>query len=229
MRSINPSQSAAIQNRGPIASSSGNELPIIQQSDQILVDARLLHQKLKVGKDFSTWIKDRIEKYRFEEGMDYSPNLGNRSDGKPGKGRIEYHLTLDMAKELAMLEENETGRKIRKYFIEVEKKARATTHLPKEPELFTGLKPLQLNSRTMYPYMEIVARCGYSKRASSSRRREAYWMHFVKWGNLLYITTEYCLQLYHQKRVAINRPALRAMTPVIPANFGDTSQLRLFS
>lgn len=48
--------------------------------------------------------------------------MANRSDGKPGKRRTEYHLTLDMAKELAMVENNDKGRQIRRYFISLERK-----------------------------------------------------------------------------------------------------------
>lgn len=43
------------------------------------VSARELHSFLKVGKDFSTWIKERIQKYDLQEGLDYSPISGNRS------------------------------------------------------------------------------------------------------------------------------------------------------
>lgn len=86
-------------------------------------NARDLYQFLEVGKDFSTWIKNRIAEYGFIQDEDYSPILGNRSDGKPGKRRTEYHLTLDMAKELAMVENNEKGRQIRRYFISLERKA----------------------------------------------------------------------------------------------------------
>ena len=71
------------------------------------VNARDLHAFLGVGKDFSNQMKGRIEQYGFLEGQDYSPVLANRSDGKTGKPRIEYHITLDMAKELAMVERND--------------------------------------------------------------------------------------------------------------------------
>ena len=91
---------------------------------QQLCDARDLHSFLAVGRDFSTWIKERIEQYGFVEGEDYSPVLGNRSDGLPGKPRTEYHLTLDTAKELAMVENNDQGRQVRRYFIAMERQAR---------------------------------------------------------------------------------------------------------
>lgn len=87
-------------------------------------DARELHLRLQVGRDFSNWIKDRIDQYGFIDGEDYSPNLANRSDGKPGKQRTDYRLTLDMAKELAMIENNEIGRQVRRYFIRAERELR---------------------------------------------------------------------------------------------------------
>lgn len=87
-----------------------------------LVDARELHGFLGVGKDFSTWIKDRIRKYGFVENEDYSSftKIGERAIG--GTTSIEYALTLDVAKEIAMVQNNEQGRAARKYFIEVEKR-----------------------------------------------------------------------------------------------------------
>lgn len=97
----------------------------IQHQSTQLCNARDLHAILQVGRDFSSWIKDRIEQYGFVEGEDYSPVSGNRSDGRPGKQRTDYHLTLDTAKELAMVENNERGRQVRRYFIQIEKEARA--------------------------------------------------------------------------------------------------------
>lgn len=89
------------------------------------VNARELHQFLAVGKDFSTWIKDRIEQYGFTEGHDYVthllPNIGEKGQGRPTK---EYAISLDMAKELAMVERNDKGKQARQYFIECERQAR---------------------------------------------------------------------------------------------------------
>lgn len=95
---------------------------------ELLCNARDLHAFLEVGRDFSTWIKDRIEQYGFEEGEDHlvfdSPNPGNQRSGRGGDRRsIDYHLTLDMAKELAMIENNAMGRRVRRYFIQRERQA----------------------------------------------------------------------------------------------------------
>jgi len=82
------------------------------------VEARELYVSLGVARDFSTWIKDRIEKYGFVEGADFSPELGESTGGRPG---IEYNLSLEMAKELAMVENNDKGREVRRYLISLEK------------------------------------------------------------------------------------------------------------
>lgn len=92
-----------------------------------LVDAALLHKFVESKQDFSTWIKKRIVDYEFTQGIDFiiPQKNGSQESITYGKDRIDYHLTLDMAKELGMVERNEKGREIRKYFIEVEKKAKA--------------------------------------------------------------------------------------------------------
>lgn len=96
-------------------------LPIYETEDGgKIVNARELHEQLLVGKFFSNWIKDRINKYGFVEGEDYLPELA-KTNGRP---KQEFWLTLDTAKEIAMVENNEQGRVIRKYFIKVEKEFR---------------------------------------------------------------------------------------------------------
>lgn len=178
---------------------------LVHGEEQLLCDARQLHQLLNVGKVFANWIKDRIEEYEFVAGVDYhiadeslginifpinqddmnipqnwgkipegssefSPNLAKTTQsegedsfcqnwqkpnesintdniqkdsfpqfwGKPidieklyktiknpkgGRPTKEYILTLDMAKELAMVEKSDIGRKVRKYFIECERQS----------------------------------------------------------------------------------------------------------
>lgn len=90
---------------------------------QQTVNARELHAFLEVGKDFSTWIKDRIEKYGFVEDVDYvkidSPKMGNQKGGD--RRSIEYYISLSMGKELGMVERSDKGREIRQYFIRCEK------------------------------------------------------------------------------------------------------------
>jgi phage anti-repressor protein len=102
-----------------------NELIKITVGDgRQAVNARDLHDALGVGRDFSTWIKDRIEQYGFVEGEDFQiivPKSGDYSrPGNPNFVPIDYLLTVGTAKEIAIVENNETGRKIRRYLIRVE-------------------------------------------------------------------------------------------------------------
>lgn len=210
----------------PGSKAAAYELPIIQQGDNILISAHLLHKKLKVNTRFYDWIKRRVEKYGFQEGLDYYSNLSNRSDGKAGRQLTDYLLTLDTAKELAMLEENEVGRAIRRYFIQKEKELRSVSQLPKEAALFKGLKPRRINDRLMYPYTELRRRSGYSPKGSSANHRNKYWMHFVKEGSVLYCTQEFGLHLYHQRQVINNRQVMQNMQPVLPFNFGEPIKLK---
>lgn len=86
------------------------------------VNARDLYNFLESRQDFSTWIKNRVEKYGFVENTDYV-RLHKKMEANNAT-LIDYFLSLDMAKELSMVENNEKGRQARLYFIEVEKRAR---------------------------------------------------------------------------------------------------------
>lgn len=86
-------------------------------------DGRELHVFLKNGKQFSDWIKQRISQYGFEENQDFGIASPKSEAKRGGHNRTDYHLTLDMAKELSMVENNDQGRMARRYFIEMERKA----------------------------------------------------------------------------------------------------------
>ncbi|EGC6661737.1 phage antirepressor Ant [Escherichia coli] len=98
----------------------------IDNETTLLVNARDLHSFLGVGRMFAHWVKERIAEYGFVESLDYILICQNgQTKGRGGdRRRKDYHLTLDTAKELAMVERNEKGRQIRRYFIECEKKLR---------------------------------------------------------------------------------------------------------
>lgn len=98
------------------------QLNPIDGEEVLLCDARKLHQFLQSKQDYSTWIKNRISEYGFVEDQDFLLHkFVEQKSGSGGHNRTDYHLTLDMAKELAMVERNEQGRAARRYFIECEK------------------------------------------------------------------------------------------------------------
>lgn len=98
------------------------ELKVQETKIGQVISARDLHEFLEVKSRFNDWFKNRINKYSFEVNQDFiaiTKNLvtaqGNHFEEK------DYHLSLDMAKELSMIENNEKGRLARKYFIACEK------------------------------------------------------------------------------------------------------------
>jgi phage anti-repressor protein len=103
-----------------------NELvKVVEQDGKQVINARDLHKALEAGRDFSNWIKGRIEKYGFIKGEDYqtiknlsSPNLA--SSKARSQTMIDYILSVGTAKEVAMVENNPKGREIRRYLIKVE-------------------------------------------------------------------------------------------------------------
>ena len=80
------------------------------------VSARELHKFLEVGQDFTNWIK-RMINYGFELNQDFT--VAKISEGKVTKH--EYIISLDMAKEISMLQRSEKGKQARQYFIQCEK------------------------------------------------------------------------------------------------------------
>ena len=92
------------------------------------VSARELHEFLESKRQFANWIQEQIDSYGFIEGEDFLTNLLKTPNG--GRPRIEYHISLDMAKELSMVERNDKGKQARLYFIECERKAKSAPMLP---------------------------------------------------------------------------------------------------
>ena len=84
------------------------------------VDARGLWIFLESKAQFSNWIKDRIKKYNFVQGTDFI-TIKNPLYSPP---RTEYTISIDMAKELSMVERNSKGKEARLYFIKCEKDLR---------------------------------------------------------------------------------------------------------
>jgi anti-repressor protein len=86
------------------------------------VNARELHSFLGNKDHFATWVKDRVAQFDFIENKDFVTYSVNSEKGRPS---VEYALTLDMAKELCMVERNEKGKQARQYFIECERQAKS--------------------------------------------------------------------------------------------------------
>ena len=109
--------------------------------DESLVDARTLHKVLQVGKTFAAWIRNRIDEYSFIENQDFVLAIQNgKAKQHGGHNKKDYHLSLDMAKELAMIEKTDIGRMVRRYFIQCERIANKLTGRTTTADDRTGLR-----------------------------------------------------------------------------------------
>lgn len=126
---------------------------ITNEDGQKLVSARELHEGLKVKSKFNDWITKRITKYGFEENQDFilvTQKKVTNNPKNPYTEQKDYVITVDMAKELCMVENNELGRKFRKYFIEAEKKLKEITKEVKHYEkkkVFNDESPLLMEGK----------------------------------------------------------------------------------
>ena len=90
----------------------------INENQEPVISGRELHEKLEIETPFRIWFP-RMCEYGFSENIDYTPYIFVHP--KNNQETIDYILKLDMAKEISMIQRNEKGKQIRKYFIEVEK------------------------------------------------------------------------------------------------------------
>lgn len=100
-------------------------IPLTDHDGTQAVMGRDLHQFLEIGKDYSTWFKDMC-RYGFVAGQDFSPISGNTSPAG-GRPRIDHIISLDMAKEISMIQRTDKGKQARQYFIECERRAKQPT------------------------------------------------------------------------------------------------------
>lgn len=99
-------------------------IQVHQDQDIMTVSARELHEKLGVETEYRHWFP-RMCNYGFEEGVDFKAVKIDRVqiEGERAVSRemVDHELSIDMAKELCMLQRNQMGKLIRKYFLDVEK------------------------------------------------------------------------------------------------------------
>lgn len=104
-----------------------------QNDGSLAVDGRDLHNFLEVKERYNDWFKD-MQKYGFTENVDFISFTGKRVKPQGGRPQVNHALTLDMAKELSMIQRTDRGKQARQYFIAMEKRAKAKQQLPQTPE-----------------------------------------------------------------------------------------------
>jgi len=91
------------------------------KDENIEIDGRELHEFLEVGTQYTKWFS-RMCEYGFDENIDYAAISQKRLTAQGNETEyINHKITLDMAKEICMIQRSEKGKKARRYFLQVEK------------------------------------------------------------------------------------------------------------
>ena len=87
--------------------------------DTQTVSARELHNQLNIGTKFTTWF-ERMKEYGFSEGVEFFPKMGETSE-TGGRPSVDYDISVDMAKQICMIQRTPEGKQVRQYLIDLEK------------------------------------------------------------------------------------------------------------
>lgn len=147
-----------------------------------LCNARDLHSFLQVQTKFQDWINRRISEYEFTENLDFIEvlKIENVERGFFGSRQIEvkdYHLTLDMAKELGMIERSPKGKIIRQYFIECERLAQKSQVTVKETMEIPTAKYIELLETQNQLLKQAMKPQKYKLRLSAEEKSHIFRLH----------------------------------------------------
>ena len=97
-------------------------LKVNYDNDRITLSARELHEFLGIGTQYTKWF-DRMNEYGFYENVDYQAISQKRLTAQGNETTyIDHEITLDMAKEIAMIQRSDKGKEVRQYFLELERR-----------------------------------------------------------------------------------------------------------
>lgn len=94
-----------------------NELKTLDFEKQT-VSARELHEKLNIGTRFNDWFP-RMAEYGFVEGTDFYSKMSKTEN--VGRPATDFEISIDMAKQICMIQRTPIGKQIRQYLIDLEK------------------------------------------------------------------------------------------------------------
>lgn len=149
-----------------------NLIPVEKdEQGNVVVSGRELHDFLEVGTQYTKWLERMVE-YGFVEGSDYVTISQKRLTAQGNETTYTDHaLTLDMAKEISMIQRTERGKQARQYFLEIEK--RYKQQLPQTPEEKLALT-MQVANRLNNRMMKVEDEIDYIKNKSEIDSTQRY-------------------------------------------------------
>ena len=178
-------------------------IKITENNGEIAVSGRELHSFLGMNTQFTIWIKRMIE-YGFTENEDYGMVIQKRLTNNPKNPCTEetdYVLTLDMAKEIAMIQKSDKGKQARLYFIECEKKV---------------VKPMYSVKELLTMQLESILKLEAAEKDLGIANNK---LSLLSHTNKLYNTTEIAKELGFKSANVLNK---KLFENKIQYNSGDT-------
>lgn len=209
------------QNNRPAPSVNEHSLIAIREENgNQLVDARELHQFLESKQNFTNWIQNRIRDYGFVENEDFevfNNFIKNPQGGRPSK---DYAISIDMAKELSMVERNQKGRQARRYFIEAEKQLRnAVPKLALQVEL-PEVSSININDVDYFNYWQFInGLLGYAG-GSQYDRTTKYPDRFIKVNGIWYIEKSYAIEIAVNRQLGLIKRKRVVLVPISQLKLG---------
>ncbi len=127
-------------------------IKIIEREGRQLVSGRELHEFLEIRTKYKDWFRRMVE-YGFEEESDFIRVAQKRATNNlknPVTTVINHAISLDMAKEISMIQRTEKGKIARQYFINCEKKL-------KEVKKLSPMELMELQFKTLKEQKEKIA------------------------------------------------------------------------
>lgn len=190
---------------------------IIYINGKPFIDARKLHNFLGVKKKFADWFIAKCKSWGFIEDIDYlsidnltSPFGEVRlSSGWGGHLRKDFFVSIDMAKEIGMVERTKIGKELRRYYILIEERLKG-----KHPFLSKCNQQI-VNDKVYYFFKDVMRTLGYNN-LSVAWRLMRYPAHFLKHPSGYFITEEYASLLAYSKGLIAKREQLKSSQLIIP-------------
>ncbi|OUL09235.1 oxidoreductase [Sedimentibacter sp. SX930] len=134
-------------------------IPLHEESDgSVAVMGRDLHNFLKVGTQYTKWF-ERMAEYGFEENQDYvlvSQKRLTNNPKNPYTEAVDHIMTIDMAKEISMIQRNEKGKQARQYFIQIEKAWNSPEMVMKRALQIADRKIIDLQERVQLDKPKVI-------------------------------------------------------------------------